>query len=135
MSGEAWEISDFQTPSGSYPVRRFLSKLTMEQKANALALIQLLRERGNTLRRPHSGSLGDGLFELRDVSSGCSIHSFLAGGPFSSEEWSRNGAASLRMRSRKRAGTARLRGLPAAAGRHLREATWERTRKNRSTRG
>jgi phage-related protein len=80
MSGEAWEISDFQTPSGSYPVRRFLSKLTMEQKANALALIQLLRERGNTLRRPHSGSLGDGLFELRDVSSGVRLfYTFLPG--------------------------------------------------------
>lgn len=31
----------------------------------AVALIKLLEERGNTLRRPHSASLGGGLFELR----------------------------------------------------------------------
>jgi hypothetical protein len=29
------------------------------------ALVKLLEERGNTLRRPHSGALGGGLFELR----------------------------------------------------------------------
>ena len=77
---EAWGVSDFQAPSGAYPVRRFLSALTMEQRANAIALIQLLRERGNTLRRPHSGSLGEGLFELRDVGSGVRLfYAFLPG--------------------------------------------------------
>jgi len=80
MSREAWEISDFQTSSGSYPVRRFLTGLTMEQKTNALALIQLLRERGNSLRKPHSGTLGGGLFELRDVGSGVRVfYTFLPG--------------------------------------------------------
>jgi hypothetical protein len=80
MSREAWEISDFQTSSGSYPVRRFLTGLTMEQKTNALALIQLLRERGNSLRKPHSGPLGGGLFELRDVGSGVRVfYTFLPG--------------------------------------------------------
>jgi hypothetical protein len=80
MSREAWEISDFQTLSGSIPVRRFLSELTMEQKTNAIALIQLLRERGNTLRKPHPGSLGEGLLELRDVGSGVRVfYTFLPG--------------------------------------------------------
>ena len=31
----------------------------------AIALVKLLEERGNLLRRPQSGALGDGLFELR----------------------------------------------------------------------
>jgi phage-related protein len=80
MSAEQWEISDFQTTAGSYPVRAFLSRLTVDEKATAIALIHLLRERGNTLRRPHSGSLGDGLFELRDVNSGVRVfYTFLSG--------------------------------------------------------
>lgn len=80
MNHDAWEISDFQTDAGSFPVRRFLSRLTQDEKANAIALIQLLRERGNMLRRPHSGSLGNGLFELRDVDSGVRIfYTFLPG--------------------------------------------------------
>ncbi len=46
----------------------------------AIALIQLLRERGNALRKPHSGSLGGGLFELRDAKSGVRMfYMFLAG--------------------------------------------------------
>jgi len=31
----------------------------------AIALVKLLEEQGNRLRRPQSGALGDGLFELR----------------------------------------------------------------------
>jgi phage-related protein len=79
-SPEPWGISDFQTAAGSYPVRAFLSRLTLDEKAIAIALIQLLRERGNALRRPHSGSLGDGLFELRDLKSGVRVfYTFIAG--------------------------------------------------------
>lgn len=33
--------------------------------AEALALVKLLEEKGNGLRRPQSAALGDGLFELR----------------------------------------------------------------------
>lgn len=80
MPPQPWEISDFQTAAGSYPVRAFLSRLTVDEKATAIALIHLLRERGNTLRRPHSGSLADGLFELRDVNSGVRVfYTFLSG--------------------------------------------------------
>jgi len=31
----------------------------------AIALVKLLEEQGNLLRRPQSGALGEGLFELR----------------------------------------------------------------------
>ena len=39
--------------------------LMNNEKVEAFALIQLLSERGNTLRLPHSRSLGEGLNELR----------------------------------------------------------------------
>lgn len=75
-----WDISDVRPRMGGFPVRTFLAGLTLEQRAAAIALIQLLRERGNGLRRPHSGSLGGGLFELRDVKSGVRVfYTFLAG--------------------------------------------------------
>ena len=77
---EPWEITDFQIAAGSHPLRAFLSRLTEDEKGTAIALIQLLGERGNTLRRPHSGSLGNALFELRDVSSGIRVfYTFLGG--------------------------------------------------------
>jgi phage-related protein len=75
-----WDVSDVQPRKGGFPVRSFLSNLTQEERATAIALIQLLRERGNALRRPHSGSLGGGLFELRDVQSGVRVfYTFLPG--------------------------------------------------------
>ena len=75
-----WDVSDVQPRKGGFPVRSFLSNLTQEERATAIALIQLLRERGNALRRPHSGSLGGGLFELRDVQSSVRVfYTFLPG--------------------------------------------------------
>jgi hypothetical protein len=42
------------------PGRAFLSGLQDRDKVEAFALVQLLSERGNTLRLPHSQSLGEG---------------------------------------------------------------------------
>src|SRR4249920_2152744 len=75
-----WNVGDVQPRAGGSPVRAFLEGLTLEQEATAIALIQLLRERGNALRRPHSAPLGGGLFELRHVKSGVRLfYTFLAG--------------------------------------------------------
>ena len=38
-----------------------------------LALLDLLAEQGHRLRRPHSGALGDGLFELRCREGGIQV--------------------------------------------------------------
>jgi hypothetical protein len=47
-------------------VRDFISGLTNVRAFDeAAALIKLVRERGNRLRRPRSAPLGGGLFELR----------------------------------------------------------------------
>ena len=60
-----WTVDDYTTASGESPIRAFLSGLQGRDKVEAFALVQLLAERGNTLRLPHSRSLGEGLCELR----------------------------------------------------------------------
>lgn len=65
MEQARWTIDDYTTASGESSVRTFLSGLHDRDKVEAFALIQLLSERGNTLRLPHSRSLGEGLNELR----------------------------------------------------------------------
>src|SRR2546428_698322 len=58
MEQARWTIDDYTIASGENPVRTFLSVLQDRDKVEAFALIQLLSERGNTLRLPHSRSLG-----------------------------------------------------------------------------
>ena len=60
-----WTIDEYVTEAGENLVLSFLSALTGKMKAEAIALLKLLQERGNILRMPHSKPLGDGLFELR----------------------------------------------------------------------
>ena len=54
----------------------FLDDLLTENAAaydGCLALLDMLADQGNRLRRPHSGALGDGLFELRCREGGVQI--------------------------------------------------------------
>ena len=62
-----WVIDWYTTPGGERPLQRFLSGLERDETslADALALLELLKVRGNALRPPRSRSLGEGLFELR----------------------------------------------------------------------
>ncbi len=65
MSSGPWAIDDFRTEQGNAPVRAFIAALTGRDRDEAFALVKLLEEQGNALRRPQSGILGEGLFELR----------------------------------------------------------------------
>jgi hypothetical protein len=62
-----WIAEWYTTVTGERPLKAFLDALERdeENRADALALLELLEARGNTLRPPRSESLGDGLFELR----------------------------------------------------------------------
>lgn len=60
-----WTIHEYATPRGERPALRFLVGLQGRNRVEAVALLQLLRERGNDLRSPHSRAFGQGLFELR----------------------------------------------------------------------
>ena len=62
---KAWTIDAYATAGGAKPVWAFIQGLEGSDKVEAFALVKLLEEKGNLLRRPHSGALGDGLFELR----------------------------------------------------------------------
>src|SRR5438105_2830537 len=60
-----WTIDVYETDKGEKLAWAFIAGLADRDKAEAVALVKLLEERGNLLRRPHSGALGEGLFELR----------------------------------------------------------------------
>ena len=60
-----WTILEYTAGSGACPVREFLEGLTGRNREEALALLGRLRQAGAALRRPTSGALGEGLFELR----------------------------------------------------------------------
>jgi len=62
-----WNLAFYQTPRGERPAAVFVEQLPEEARAEVVALLAALRERGNLLRPPHSKALGDGLFELRSV--------------------------------------------------------------------
>lgn len=67
MSNEKrkWQVEEYTTPNGDKPVLVFLQGLEGKHKRQAVALIQLLEERGNSLRPPQSKMVETGLFELR----------------------------------------------------------------------
>jgi len=65
LAAAEWTVDSYETKTGEKPALTFLKALKGRDLADALALLKELREHGNSLRRPHSGSLDDGLFELR----------------------------------------------------------------------
>ncbi len=68
-----WTIEEYVTASGKNLALRFLSGLTRQDKAEAIALLKLLGERGNKLGMPHSKALGRGLLELRGEARGPAV--------------------------------------------------------------
>lgn len=61
----SWVVDVYETDQGEKPVWAFIRGLEGRNQAEAIALVKLLEDRGNALRRPQSGALGEGLFELR----------------------------------------------------------------------
>jgi hypothetical protein len=63
--GPEWTVDAYATERGERPALTFMQRLEGRNRTEAVALVKLLQERGNSLRRPQSGALGEGLFELR----------------------------------------------------------------------
>ena len=61
----AFEIVIYERENGSIPFMEFLGSLSPKMKAKILRDLDLLEEKGNTLREPYSKHLEDGIFELR----------------------------------------------------------------------
>lgn len=66
-------VLTYQTPSGNVPVDEYIAALEGTAAIKAAALVKLLEALGHELRLPHSRSLGDGLYELRDVGTGVRV--------------------------------------------------------------
>jgi len=61
----AWRVVYYEREDGKYPVVNFLDGLNRQERARALAAIDLLEEEGPNLRRPYADYLKDGIYELR----------------------------------------------------------------------
>ena len=59
-----WRVEWYQTAGGETPMAAFMASLTPEQHNDAMAVIELLAQQGNTLRG-HSKLVKDGLYELK----------------------------------------------------------------------
>ena len=60
-----FQLEFYETKDGKQPVSDFLDSLDGKMAAKLIALMEILEEKGTKLRLPYSGSLGDGIFELR----------------------------------------------------------------------
>ncbi|HXQ30003.1 MAG TPA: type II toxin-antitoxin system RelE/ParE family toxin [Gemmatimonadales bacterium] len=60
-----WTIEEYALPGREKPILTFLLGLVQRDKRDAIALLQLIQERGNQIRPPHSKLVETGLFELR----------------------------------------------------------------------
>ena len=60
-----YEIVFYDTDDGKCPVQEFLDSLDAKMKAKTFRTIDLLEMNGPNLREPYSGSMDDGIFELR----------------------------------------------------------------------
>jgi hypothetical protein len=60
-----WAIDFYQEPNGGAPVEEFLESLSVEARAKALALIQMLKAHGPSLPFPYSSQAAGRIRELR----------------------------------------------------------------------
>lgn len=61
----AWTVDFYEEEDGSAPVERFISQLSRQPKAKALAIVKRLEEVGPTLPFPYSSQVRGKLRELR----------------------------------------------------------------------
>ena len=62
---QRFEVEYFEKEDGTYPAEEFILSQDVKMRAKLFRLLELLEEKGNTLREPNSKSLDDGIFEIR----------------------------------------------------------------------
>lgn len=62
---QLFEVEYFEKEDGTYPAEEFILSQDVKMRAKLFRLLELLEEKGNTLREPYSKSLDDGIFEIR----------------------------------------------------------------------
>ena len=58
-------IEFYETTNGECPAEEFIKSQDVKMRAKIYRTLELLEERGNTLRMPFSEHLDDGIFQLR----------------------------------------------------------------------
>ncbi len=58
-------VEFYEKENGEIPVEEFLLSLNVKMRAKLVGMIEILQEKGNSLREPYSKYLRDGIFELR----------------------------------------------------------------------
>ena len=62
---QRFEVEYFEKEAGTCPAEEFILSQDIKMRAKLFRLLELLEEKGNTLREPYSKSLNDGIFEIR----------------------------------------------------------------------
>lgn len=62
---QRFEVEYFEKEDGTYTAEEFILSQDVKMRAKLFRLLELLEEKGNTLREPYSKSLDDGIFEIR----------------------------------------------------------------------
>ena len=62
-----FQVEFYETKDGRIPVQEFLDSLDSKMNAKMIGLMEILEEKGFSLREPYSAPLEDGIFELRAV--------------------------------------------------------------------
>jgi phage-related protein len=71
--GTKWEVIYYSDKDGSAPVKEYIDKLSVKERAKTMAFIGLLEERGPNLPRPYADLLEDGIHELRIKLTGTQV--------------------------------------------------------------
>ena len=62
---QRFEVEYFEKEDGTYPAEEFILSQDVKMRAKLFRLLELLEEKGNTLREPYYKSLDAGIFEIR----------------------------------------------------------------------
>ena len=60
-----FKVIFYEKSDGGTPVEDFIIDQDNKMKAKIIGMLELLEERGNSLREPYSKHLEDGIFEIR----------------------------------------------------------------------
>lgn len=60
-----FEIIFYEKSDVDKPVEEFLDSLEPKMRAKLVGILEILQEKGNSLREPYSKHLDDGIFEVR----------------------------------------------------------------------
>ena len=60
-----FNLEFYETENGECPVEDFIELQDIKMQAKIYKMLELLEERGNSLRMPYSEHLGDGIFQIR----------------------------------------------------------------------